>query len=125
MGIKDKIEEKATQTQSMLAAQAQAKYISWLMKEEDVDYETAIAIVEARTDPPEWEYVLGFKLADPVLQIALFKQLSKKARRNAAANFRETLSPEERILFDKQVFNEENASDFKHTLKKEKKRGAV
>ena len=122
MGIKDKIQTKAIETQSTLTAQAQAKYISWLMKEESIDYKTAIAIVEARTDPPEWEYVLGFKLADPVLQIALFKQPSKRSRRNAAANFRETLTPEERILFDKDVFCEENAGEFKRQLKKEKKK---
>ena len=125
MGIKDKIQTKAIETQSTLTAQAQAKYISWLMKEEDIDYKTAIAIVEARTDPPEWEYVLGFKLADPVLQIALFKQPSKRSRRNAAANFRETLTPEERILFDKDVFCEENAGEFKQQLKKEKKKKGV
>lgn len=125
MGIKDKIQTRAIETQSALTAQAQAKYISWLMKEEDIDYKTAIAIVEARTDPPEWEYILGFKLADPVLQFALFKQPSKRSRCNAAENFRETLTPEERILFDKDVFCEENAGIFKRQLKKEKKKKGV
>lgn len=126
MGFKSKIEEKATSLNTNLAAQAQAKYISWLMKEEDVDYETAMAIVEARTDPIEWEYVLGFKLADPVLYVAIFKQFSKKARQQAAENFRATLSPEERILFDTQVFNDENAKQFKKKYKEEsKKKGAA
>ena len=122
MRIKTKIEERAVSVQSTLTAQAQAKFIAWLMDEEKVDYSTAIAIVEARTDPVEWDYVLGFKLADPVLQIALFKQPSKKQRRNAAANFRETLAPEERILFDNEVFNEETAGRFKQKLKEEKKK---
>lgn len=122
MRIKTKIEERAVSVQSTLTAQAQAKFITWLMNEEKVDYSTAIAIVEARTDPVEWDYVLGFKLADPVLQIALFKQPSKKQRRNAAANFRDTLAPEERILFDNEVFNEETAGKFKQKLKEEKKK---
>ena len=115
------MEEKATELDSTLAAQAQVKFINWLMKEEDVDYETALAIVEGRTDPIEWEYTLGYKLANPVLQLALFKQISKKARRQAAENFRSTLSPEERILFDTQVFNEETGKQFKKKYEKEKK----
>ena len=101
MGIKTRIEDRATQLQSDLAAQAQAKYIQWLMKEEDCDYEMAMAIVLGNTDPLEPEYMLGFKLADPVLQLALFKQFPKKSRVQAAKNFAETLSDEERILFYK------------------------
>ena len=56
MKLKTKIENKATDLQNTLAVQAQAKYIKWLMKEEEIDYETARAIVEYRTDPIEWEY---------------------------------------------------------------------
>ena len=121
MKIKAKIEDRATQLQSDLAAQAQMKYIQWLMKEEECDYEMAMAIVQGNTDPMEPEYMLGFKLADPVLQIALFKQLSKKARKQAAENFAATLSDIERDLFYSQVFNEENGKQFKKAYKSEKK----
>lgn len=122
MGIKSRIEDRATQLQSDLAAQAQAKYIQWLMKEEECDYEMAMAIVLGNTDPIEYEYMLGFKLADPVLQLALFKQFPKKSRIQAAKNFAATLSDEERILFWNEVFNEETAGKFKQKYKKEKKR---
>ena len=125
MGIRTKIEERAMQTQSDLAAQSQVKYLGWLMKEEDCDYEMALAIVMGNTDPLEPEYMLGYKLADPVLQIALFKQLSKKARRQAAENFAATLSDKEKDLFYSQVFNEETGKQFKKELKKEKKRHGV
>ena len=125
MGIKTKMEDRATQIQSDLAAQAQMKYIQWLMKEEDCDYEMAIAIVTGNTDPLEPEYMLGYKLADPVLQIALFKQISKKKRRQAAMNFADTLSDREKELFWNEVFNEENAKMFKNEYKKEKKRHGV
>ena len=121
MGIKSRIEERATQMQSDLAAQAQMKYIQWLMKEEECDYEMAMAIVMGNTDPLEPEYMLGFKLADPVLQLALFKQHPKSSRVQAAKNFAETLSDQERILFWNEVFSEENAGKFKKKLKKEKK----
>ena len=125
MGIKTKIEERAMQTQSDLAAQSQVKYLGWLMKEEDCDYEMALAIVMGNTDPLEPEYMLGYKLADPVLQIALFKQLSKKARRQAAQNFAATLSDPEKDLFWNEVFNEETGKQFKKAYKAEKKKKGI
>ena len=125
MGIKTKVEDRATQLQSDLAAQAQMKYIQWLMKEEDCDYEMAIAIVMGNTDPLEPEYMLGYKLADPVLQIALFKQISKKSRRQAAENFAATLSDVEKDLFWNEVFNEQTGKQFKAEYKKEKKKKGI
>ena len=125
MGIKTKVEDRATQLQSDLAAQAQMKYIQWLMKEEDCDYEMAIAIVMGNTDPLEPEYMLGYKLADPVLQIALFKQISKKSRRQAAENFAATLSDVEKDLFWNEVFNEQTGKQFKSEYKKEKKKKGI
>lgn len=125
MGIKTKVEDRALQMQQDLAGQAQMKYIQWLMKEEECDYEMAIAIVMGNTDPLEPEYMLGYKLADPVLQIALFKQISKKSRLQAAKNFSETLSPAEKVLFWEEVFNEETAGKFKSEYRKEKKKKGV
>lgn len=125
MGIKTKMEDRATQLQSDLAAQAQMKYIQWLMKEEECDYEMAIAIVTGNTDPIEPEYMLGYKLADPVLQIALFKQISKKSRRQAAENFAATLSDVEKDLFWNEVFNEQTCKQFKAEYKKEKKKKGI
>ena len=119
MGIKTRIEDRATKLQTDLAAQAQMKYIQWLMKEEKCDYEMAIAIVMGNTDPLEPEYMLGYKLADPVIQLALFKQVSKKSRMNAALNFVETLSDDEKIIFWRDVFNEETGKAFKKKLKAE------
>ena len=125
MGIRTKIEEKAMDTQQMLAAQAQGKYISWLMKEEDCDYEEALAIVQGRTDPLEPKYMLGYKLSDPVWMIAIFKQHGKEKRLKAARNFSELLSDEERILFWNEVFDEKNAKAFKKKYKEEKKKQGV
>ena len=122
MGIKSKIEDKAQETTDTLQFQAQARFIKWLMKEEDVDQETAWAIVEGRTDPPEYDYMLGFKLANPVLQLALFSQISKEKRKQAAENFAATLSDPERELFYSEVFDEKNAKKFKDIMKKEKKK---
>jgi hypothetical protein len=117
MGIKSRIEEKAMEKQQTLAAHAQMKYLKWLMKEESCDYEEALAIVQGRTDPLEPEYMLGYKLADPVVMIAIFKQIGKKNRLSAARNFAATLTEEERILFWNEVFDEKNAEQFKKKYK--------
>ncbi len=124
MGIKSKIEEKAIETQQTLAAHAQMKYLNWLMKEEECSYEEAIAIVQGLTDPREPEYMLGYKLSDPVVMIAIFKQHGKNNRLAAARNFAATLDEDERILFWNEVFDEKNAKQFKKKYKEEgKKKG--
>ena len=105
MGIKSRIEEKAMETQQTLAAHAQMKYLSWLMKEEQCDYNEALAIVQGRTDPLEPEYMLGYKLADPVVMIAIFKQHGKNNRLSAARNFAATLTEEERKTVKKNFKN--------------------
>lgn len=125
MKIRDKTEEKAEAMTLQLQYQAQTKFIKWLMKEEKCDETMAWAIVEGRTDPLEPKYMLGFKLANPVLDIALFKQVSKKSRIQAAKNFADTLSDPEREIFYSEVFNEETAAQFKTALKKEKKKHEV
>lgn len=121
MGFRTKIEEKAMETQQTLAIHAQGQYIKWLMKEEEVDYETAMAIVQGRTDPAEPEYTLGYKLSDPVWMIALFKQPGKNNRLKAARNFSDLLNDEERKIFWSEVFDEKNAKQFKKKFKEEKK----
>lgn len=125
MSFRSKIEEKAMETQQTLAAHAQMKYIQWLMKEEECDYEEALAIVQGRTDPLEPEYMLGYKLADPVVMIAIFKQHGKNNRLSAARNFAATLTEEERILFWNEVFDEKNAKQFKQKYKKEAKKKGI
>lgn len=124
MGIRSRIEEKAMETQQTLAAHAGMKYLQWLMKEEDCSYEEALAIVQGRTDPLEPEYMLGYKLSDPVVMIAIFKQHGKKNRLAAAKNFAMTLSQDEQIIFWREVFDEKNAKQFKKKYKEEgKKKG--
>lgn len=125
MGIKSKLEEAALQKSQDLDFQAQAKYLQWLMKEENCSYDEAIAIVQGRTEPLEVEYMLGYKLASPAWMIALFKQPGKKRRMNAALNFVETLTDEEKIVFWRDVFNAETGKAFKNKLKKEKKKNGV
>lgn len=121
MKAKDKIEDKAWQLTDTLAAQARSKYISWIMKEEEVDYETAVALATGKTDPIEYEFTLGYKLADPILQIAMSAQPGRKNRELAIANFEKTLEPEELKLF-RESCGADARKHFKQKLKEEKKR---
>lgn len=119
--MKAKIEDKAWQLTDTLAAQARSKYIVWIMKEEGVDYETAVALATGKTDPIEYEFTLGYKLADPILQIAMSAQPGKKNRELAIANFEKTLEPEELKLF-RESYGPDARKQFKQQLKEEKKK---
>ena len=125
MGIRNKINEAAMQKSQDLAFQAQYQYLQWIMKEESCSYDEAIAIVQGRTDPLEVEYMLGYKLADPAWMIALFKQPGKKRRMNAALNFADLLTDDEKIVFWRDVFNAETGKAFKEKWKKEKKKKGI
>lgn len=121
MKIKDSVETKAQQLQSRLAAQAQVKYVHWIMREEGIDSEEAWAIVEGRTDPREPELILGYRLSDPVVVMALFMQHSAKRRQQAAENFAAGLEDDLKDLFWKEVFTEKNRLAYIKKWKAEKK----
>lgn len=130
--VSEKMERRAQDLQARLAIEAQRRYVNWVIKDIQkeerikIDYDTAWAIctgqsIDEETGKPEYEYMIGFKLADPVIQIALFKQRDKEARKRAAFNFAQGLSEEEKKLFYEQIFNEETAESWKKTYKREKK----
>lgn len=131
--VSRKMEERAQRLQQTLATQAQAQYVNWVIKDvkkeegADIDYNTAWAIctgqtIDEDTGKPEYEYMIGFKLADPVIQLALFKQRNKERRRQAAANFAAGLSEEEKKMFYEKIFNEKTATSWKKAYREEKKK---
>ena len=118
--IRRKIEEKSLDVADNLTMQSQARYLNWLCNEEQIDMNEAIAIVTGNTEPREPEYMLGYKLANPTLCIALWAQFPRSRREQAAENFRKQLCPEELELFNSQVFQEENEKKFRKALKSKK-----
>lgn len=130
--VSEKMERRAQDLQARLAMEAQRRYVNWVIKdikkEEkiDIDYDMAWAIctgqsIDEDTGKPEYDYMLGFKLADPVIQLALFKQRDREARRQAAFNFAQGLCEEEKKMFYEQIFNEKTAESWKKAYKREKK----
>lgn len=118
--IAGETETRAWEFHDRLQTDAQMKFLNRIMKDEDVDFETAAAIATGRTDPPEWEYTLAYKLCDPVLQIALNAQ-RRPNREKARANFEETLTPEELKLF-REYWDKKTTEVFRSELKKQKGR---
>lgn len=121
MGVKSKIEDKAIDLRSTSAAQAKAQYIQKVMKWEDVDYEVAFYIVNGKTDPKEPEYTLGYKMADPIMMMAMFGQISKKKREMARDQFRKTLDDDELQLFNDYVNKNDVDKEWKTEYKSAKK----
>lgn len=117
--IIDKVKNKAADLQTTLAGHAQMRYLNWIMQEENCTYDEALAIVSGRTDPQEPEYILGYQLADPVLQIALFAQARKTKRDQAAQNFARSLPDDLAAIFWKDVYTDEGRKKF---LKKYKQK---
>lgn len=121
MGIKSTIEDKAITLRNTSAAQAKAEYIQKVMKWEEVDYETAFYIVNGRTDPREPEYTLGYKMADPIMMMAMFGQISKKKREMARDQFRKGLEDDELQLFNDYVNKNDVDKEWKTEYKAAKK----
>lgn len=120
MKVTEKIKEKAWQGIDASDAMARSKFIQWVMKEEECDYETAYALCTRRTDPVEPEYSLGYKMASPVYQVAMNAQLRKSKREQAIENFKQMLEPDELELFEKEVLTKDTRKMWKNEKKKQK-----
>lgn len=116
--IRNIVTQKAEDARNTLAGEAQMRFIRQVMEWEEVDFTTAQAICLGNTDPVEWEYTLGYKMSDPVFQMAMNGQVRKKARDQARENFKKTLTPEELEIFVRDV----ETMNLKQMLKKEMKR---
>lgn len=89
-----------------------------VMQWEGCDWETAVSMCDRTSDPVRPDYSLGFKLADPMIQLALWGQPGRKARRKAAEDFETTLEPDELALFREQVQTMKAGQMFKAALKR-------
>lgn len=115
--LKDMDQEKkevlAMNVNEQIAQREKMKYIKKVSKLEKVDIDTAWAICTGQTDPIEYKYTLGYKMADPAMIIALFIQGNKEGRRNAADKLIASLEDEEKKIFLADVFDYEKAERIK------------
>lgn len=118
--IRQIIKDKAEDTREKLASAAQIKFINQVAEWEEVDFNTAKAICLGFTDPVEWEYTLGYKMADPVYQMAMNMQARRSMRERARENFKKTLTPEELEIFIRDVESKNTREMMKDALKRKK-----
>lgn len=104
-------------------AMARSRFIEWVMKEEDCDYETAYALCTRHTDPVEPEYSLGYKMASPVYQVAMNAQVRRSKREQAIENFKQMLEPDELEIFERDVLTKDTRKMWKEEKKKQKVKG--
>lgn len=119
--IRNIVMQKAEDARNTLAGEAQMRFIRQVMEWEDVDFTTSQAICLGNTDPVEWEYTLGYKMSDPVFQMAMNGQVRKKARDQARENFKKTLTPEELEIFVRDVESMNTRQMLKKAMKRAKK----
>ena len=114
------METLATDLDVKTSMEAQARFIKWVMKEENTDWNTAFCMCTEGSGLEQPEYTLGYKLANPVLNLAMFVQPSKKKRSNAIDNFKETLNDRELYLFETEVLPRKVGKVFMDQLKSKK-----
>ena len=127
MTIREKAAERAemSEARDYLRGRGQLQFVQSVMELENCTYEKAMDYCLGRTDPVHTEYTLGYKLADPVWSIGIYKQIGHHARAKAAANFRKLLTPEEDELFVAECMGKTARSirkEMKSQIKAEKKK---
>lgn len=111
------------EVQTRLTADARAKFLLFVQEEEKCDLDTARAICLGQTDPIIYEYTLGWKISDPILQKGMWgKTTSKLVRKKWIQHFRETLTPEEDALFVEGYLSKKVSKRFQEELERAEKR---
>lgn len=100
---KEEIEDKARMHRMTLQGQAQYKFVQKVMKEDGLTYDEALARCTGKSETRYPELILGYRLSDPILMMALYMQRGKN-RAKAADNFRKTLATDPDVL---ELFNQE------------------
>lgn len=108
--LKQVPQEKLDEIRSNAQGQASYKVISMIMQEEGWDYEQAIEACTGENRVPK--YSLYYKLSDPGTVLSLQTKKGKQA-------FAETLPPEEREIFDKEMNKVSVGKEVRKAVKKQ------
>lgn len=114
-------EIKALDLTAELRTKAQAKYIKKMAKEVGIDYHIMLLRCQQPTDPDDFYFSLGYKMANPVYMIAMNLQ-KKENRAKAIENFKKELCPEELKIFESEVQTDSMRTNFKKEIKSKTKK---
>lgn len=93
-------ENAARELRQKLQFKAEDKFIKKVMKWEKCTRSEAIDYCIGKSPVRHPEYILGYRMSDPVLMQAMYCQIKKENRDKVKADFRATLDPDCRELFD-------------------------
>lgn len=99
---KQGMEDMARDLRSRLQMDAQGQFVGKVQKWEKCTWDEAVDLCSGKSPERHPEYILGYRMADPLLLKAMYAQISRKAMKEAKAHFRETLPPDCQELFDKE-----------------------
>lgn len=122
--VTEKIYDKVTEKQAEMAAKSRAKFLHFVMEQENCDLDHARDLCLGRTDPIDYGYTLGWKIEDPLVQQGMWSRTStKKIKEKFINHFRDGLTPEEDALFV-EYYLKDNVGErmYQRKFKKEKKK---
>ena len=100
---------------------AQMRYLAWLRQEYQIDAGTAIEWVNSE-GPEHADIRLGYKMADPIVQLAMWGPRTSKAKKIAQEKFRNGLDEWERAKWDEEVSTMGAGDRFRAALKRGRKK---
>lgn len=119
--------DKITEKQAEMAAKSRAKFLHFVMEQENCDLDHARDLCLGRTDPIDFGYTLGWKIEDPLVQHGMWSRTSTSGiREKFIRHFREGLTPEEDALFV-EYYLKDNVGErrYQRKFKKEKKKKGI
>lgn len=115
------LKEKAEDLRNKLRAEAQIRFIRKVAAEDGISWDEAYNLCLGLTDPPDYHYTVGYKLADPVLQTGLWGPGTKAEKERVRRMFESELCAEEIQIFREEVLPMKPGKAFRSALKKKGK----
>lgn len=116
------LREKAEDLRDRLRAETQMRFIRKVAAEDGIEWEDAYNLCLGLSDPIDYHYTLGYKMADPVLQTGLWGPGTKKEKARVLRMFEAELCPEEIEILHAEVLPTKPGAAFKAELKRKKKK---
>ena len=115
------LKEKAEDLRNKLRAEAQIRFIRKVAAEDDISWDEAYDLCLGLTDPPDYHYTVGYKLADPVIQTGLWGPGTKAEKERVRRMFESELCAEEIQIVREEVIPMKPGKAFRAALRKKGK----
>ena len=114
--IKEGTWNKIEDINDQMGYQTQYRFLQAIMKDEKVDYNTALEMCTPHSEQWQPKYSLGYKMAIPYKMIMIRSEKGKR-------QFKKELLPEELALFESEVEKMNIKKEMREERKRQKRRG--